>query len=107
MSKTHKEFEIYLVQADGAKHAESLKKIKNVKELEEKSIRFHGPMEGDLIGRLQVYEVEGRQWKAEPKVKRIYKQMKKERHSKIIKEFKPKITPRSLKKDEAPHKWYL
>lgn len=99
MSRNKKEFEIYLVQANDANMAEALKKIKNVKELEEKSTRFHGSMETDLAGRLQVYEAEGQHWHVEPKVKRIYKLTKKEKHSKIIKEFRPKIVPRSLKKD--------
>jgi len=104
MSRNGREFEIYLVQASDAKMADSLKKVRSVKELEEKATRFHGPMETDLAGRLQVYEAEGRHWQAEPKVKRIYKLTHKEKHSKIIKEFRPRISPRSLKKDEHPQK---
>lgn len=57
-------------------------------------------MESDLLARLNVYEEHDKTWKASPKIKRIYKYIVKEKHSKIIKEFKPKITVRSLKKDK-------
>lgn len=95
-----KEQQMYLVQFTDKAHAETFTKIKTVKELEEKCIRFHDNMEEDLIGRLQVYEADGKTWKVEPKIKRIYKNVKKEKHSKIVREYKPKISPRSLKKDK-------
>ncbi len=61
-------------------------------------MKFHSPMEDDLKARLHVYEVEGRNWTATPKIKKIYKMIKKEKHSKIVTEYRPELRPRSLKK---------
>ena len=65
-------------------------------------------MESDLRGRLQVYSATDSEWKvgtyilyAEPKIKKIYKMVKKEKPSKIVRNYKRPIKPRSLKKD-----WY-
>ena len=52
-----------LVQVPACFTSEDLAKIKNIKELESKAIRFNEVMEGELRNRLQVYEANDKEWK--------------------------------------------